>query len=78
MVDRAVRMAAWVPADGNLKAAFSEMLQHDAGWVAVLDGERYVGVLTPATLHVALRRSVDAELTGVQAHSVELENVPTS
>jgi osmoprotectant transport system ATP-binding protein len=26
--------------------------------VAVLDGDRYLGVLTPATLHEALRRSV--------------------
>ena len=35
------------------------MLQHDAGWVAVLDGDRYLGVLDPASLHAALRRSVD-------------------
>jgi osmoprotectant transport system ATP-binding protein len=35
------------------------MLQQDAGWVAVLDGERFVGVLTPESLHAALRRSVD-------------------
>ena len=38
------------------------MLQHDAGWVAVLDGDRYVGVLTPATLHEALRRSVGSDM----------------
>jgi osmoprotectant transport system ATP-binding protein len=38
------------------------MLTHDAGWVAVLDAEdRYVGVLTPNTLHTALRNSVDRE-----------------
>ena len=48
----------------SLKVAFAEMLQHDAGWVAVLDGDRYVGVLTPATLHEALRRSVESDLTG--------------
>ena len=52
---------ATVPADASLKAAFAEMLQHDAGWVAVLDGERYLGVLTPDTLHAALRRSVGGE-----------------
>jgi len=51
-------MEAWVPVGASLKQAFSEMLQHDAGWVAVLDGDRYLGVLTPATLHEALRRSV--------------------
>jgi osmoprotectant transport system ATP-binding protein len=35
------------------------MLQHEAGWVAVLDGSRFLGVLTPESLHAALRRSVD-------------------
>ncbi len=48
-----------MPIEAPLKDAFSEMLQHDAGWVAVLDGDRYVGVLTPSSLHAALRRSVD-------------------
>jgi osmoprotectant transport system ATP-binding protein len=59
--DRARRMETWVPATATLKTAFGEMLQHDAGWVAVLDGDRYLGVLTPSSLHGALRRSVDAE-----------------
>jgi osmoprotectant transport system ATP-binding protein len=59
--DRTHRMEAWVPLTATLKQAFSEMLQHDAGWVAVLDGERFVGVLTPESLHSALRRSVDTE-----------------
>jgi osmoprotectant transport system ATP-binding protein len=59
VADRAHRMDAWVPVGASLKQAFSEMLQHDAGWVAVLDGERYVGVLTPDLLHAALRRSVE-------------------
>lgn len=53
------RMDAWVPVGGTLKQAMAEMLTHDAGWVAVLDGDRYVGVLTPRSLHTALRRSVD-------------------
>ena len=56
--DRARRMEAWVPARASLKTAFSEMLTNDAGWIAVLDGERYLGVLTPDSLHAALRRSV--------------------
>jgi osmoprotectant transport system ATP-binding protein len=59
--DRTHRMEAWVPLGATLKQAFSEMLKHDAGWVAVLEGDRFVGVLTPESLHVALRRSVDAE-----------------
>jgi len=61
VLDRARRLDAWVSRGASLKSAFSIMLQHDAGWVAVLDGNRYLGVLTPAALHRALRRSVDAE-----------------
>ncbi|MFN2504552.1 MAG: ABC transporter ATP-binding protein [Acidimicrobiales bacterium] len=57
--DRARRMAAWVPIGASLKEAFSVMLLHDAGWVAVLDGDRFCGVLTPESLHAALRRSVE-------------------
>jgi osmoprotectant transport system ATP-binding protein len=53
------RMEAWVPVDASLKTAFGTMLQHEAGWVAVLDGDRFLGVLTPESLHAALRRSVD-------------------
>ena len=53
------RMDAWVPAGTTLKTAFSTMLQHEAGWVAVLDGDRFLGVLTPESLHAALRRSVE-------------------
>jgi osmoprotectant transport system ATP-binding protein len=53
------RMEASVPLGATLKDAFSQMLQHDAGWVAVLDGESYLGVLTPDSLHAALRRSID-------------------
>ncbi len=55
------RLEASVPHDASLKTAFSEMLQHDAAWVAVLDGDRYVGILTPDALHAALRRSVGGD-----------------
>jgi len=51
-------LEARVEVGSSLKVAFAEMLQHDAGWVAVLDGGRYLGVLTPDALHAALRRSV--------------------
>jgi osmoprotectant transport system ATP-binding protein len=57
--DRGRRMDAWVPAGSSLKRAISVMLQHDAGWVAVVDGDRFLGVLTPESLHLALRRSVE-------------------
>ncbi|MEV6653139.1 betaine/proline/choline family ABC transporter ATP-binding protein [Streptomyces sp. NPDC051219] len=69
------RMEAWVPVGAPLKQAFSEMLQHDAGWVAVLDGHRFLGVLTPAKLHEALRRSVDAEAQGVRRDQVRFDSV---
>ncbi|WP_433573118.1 ABC transporter ATP-binding protein [Streptomyces sp. CA-251247] len=69
------RMEAWVPLGAPLKQAFSEMLQHDAGWVAVVDGSRFVGVLTPAKLHEALRRSVDADAQGVGRDEVDFDSV---
>ncbi|MEU5979914.1 betaine/proline/choline family ABC transporter ATP-binding protein [Streptomyces sp. NPDC047315] len=73
--DLARRMEAWVPLGASLKRAFSEMLQHDAGWVAVVDGDRFVGVLTPAKLHEALRRSVDADAQGVARSTVDFTSV---
>ncbi|MCK1798302.1 betaine/proline/choline family ABC transporter ATP-binding protein [Streptomyces sp. XM4193] len=73
--DRARRMDAWLPLGAPLKQAFSTMLQYDAGWVAVEEGERFVGVLTPAKLHEALRRSIDAEEREIPRSAVELETV---
>jgi osmoprotectant transport system ATP-binding protein len=69
------RMTAWVPVGAPLKQAFGVMLQHDAGWVAVLDGARFLGVLTPAKLHEALRRSVDADAQGVARGQVSFDSV---
>jgi osmoprotectant transport system ATP-binding protein len=61
--DRVRRLPAAVPSNATLKQALSELLQHDAGWVAVLEAgtDRYLGVLTPSSLHSALRHSSDAE-----------------
>ena len=73
VTERGHRMDAWLPRDASLKDALARMLQHDAGWVAVLDGDRFCGVLTPATLHGALRRSVEADDRGVEHASVELD-----
>jgi osmoprotectant transport system ATP-binding protein len=74
--DRARRMEAWVDLGDTLRVAFGEMLQWNAGWIAVLDkSERYLGVLTPSTLHAALRRSVEAEAKHVDPENVELESV---
>ncbi|WP_069813135.1 ATP-binding cassette domain-containing protein [Streptomyces sp. TP-A0874] len=69
------RMEAWLPVGSSLKQAFSTMLQHDAGWIAVLDGARFLGVLTPARLHEALRRSIDADANEIPREAVALESV---
>ncbi|MGP4001832.1 ABC transporter ATP-binding protein [Streptomyces sp. 8N706] len=73
--EHARRMAAWLPVGSSLKQAFSTMLQHDAGWIAVLDGDRFLGVLTPARLHEALRRSIDADANAIPRADVDLETV---
>nr|WP_238992284.1 betaine/proline/choline family ABC transporter ATP-binding protein [Jiangella ureilytica] len=75
--ERARRMEAWVRLDDTLKVAFAEMLQWNAGWIAVLDpdDDRYLGVLTPSTLHAALRRSVEADAKDVARAEVVLESV---
>ena len=73
--DHARRMEAWVPVGASLKQAFSTMLQYDAGWIAVVDGARFLGVLTPARLHEALRRSIDADSSGVDRADVTIESV---
>jgi osmoprotectant transport system ATP-binding protein len=70
--DRAERMDAWVSRDASLKDALATMLQWDAGWVAVLDGGHFLGVLTPTTLHEALRRSVYADEEGVPTDEVNV------
>ncbi|MGW9029204.1 ABC transporter ATP-binding protein [Streptomyces sp. NPDC055722] len=73
--DHAHRMNSWVSVGTSLKQALGVMLQHDAGWVAVLDGAHFLGVLTPAKLHEALRRSVDAEARGVPRGQVPFDSV---
>ncbi|MFE9122664.1 betaine/proline/choline family ABC transporter ATP-binding protein [Streptomyces sp. NPDC007172] len=75
VAELARRMEAWVPVGAPLKQAFSEMLQYDAGWVAVVDGARFLGVLTPAKLHEALRRSVDADALGVDRTEVDFDSI---
>ncbi|MFF7703342.1 ABC transporter ATP-binding protein [Streptomyces lydicus] len=77
VADHSRRMEAWVPVTGTLKAAFSEMLKHDAGWIAVLDGRRFLGVLTPTKLHEALRRTIGSDERGVPRERAEVDSVPT-
>ncbi|MEO3972277.1 betaine/proline/choline family ABC transporter ATP-binding protein [Streptomyces sp. CAU 1734] len=79
--EHARRMDARLPLGASLKQAFATMLQHDAGWIAVTDGEgsgRFLGVLTPARLHEALRRSIDADVRDVPRTAVALESIATA
>ncbi|WP_263167005.1 ABC transporter ATP-binding protein [Streptomyces sp. SCSIO ZS0520] len=75
--EHARRMEAWLPLGASLKQAFATMLQHDAGWIAVLDKDehRFLGVLTPAKLHEALRRSTAADAQAIARAEVQLESV---
>jgi osmoprotectant transport system ATP-binding protein len=63
--DRARPLEALVGADRTLYDAFSQMLIHQASWVAVLDGDRFRGVLTPQSFVAAIQR-VPAELEGAR------------
>ena len=55
--DRMRPVDARVGAGATLKDVSSALLLSEAGWVAVVDGERLLGVFTPESLHSAARRS---------------------
>jgi osmoprotectant transport system ATP-binding protein len=54
---RARRFDAVVQVGDSLRRALGEIVQHDAGWLPVVDGDRYLGVLTPTSVYGALRRA---------------------
>jgi osmoprotectant transport system ATP-binding protein len=53
------RIETWVPITGDLQDALATMLLTKVGWVSVLDGDRFVGVLTPESVYRTLRKSLD-------------------
>jgi osmoprotectant transport system ATP-binding protein len=57
--DKARRVEAWIGVDDSLEAALAATLLTESGRVAVVDGDRFLGVLTPDAIHRALRNSVD-------------------
>jgi len=65
VADRARPLDATISADRTLYDAFSQMLIHQATWVAVVDGDRFRGVLTPQSFVAAIQR-VPAELEGAR------------
>ncbi len=52
------RVEAWVDVRDSLDTAMARSLLTEDGWIAVLDGARYLGTLSPATIHHALRASI--------------------
>ncbi|MEZ5170917.1 MAG: betaine/proline/choline family ABC transporter ATP-binding protein [Acidimicrobiia bacterium] len=64
--DHTERVEAWVSVDDFLENALARMLLTDYGWVAVVDGDEFVGVLTPEAIYQALRSSLEeADQTAV-------------
>ena len=57
---RAADLASTVAVGATLEEALALMLRDDRAMVGVTDGPRFVGVLTPAGVHRALRRSLEA------------------
>ena len=55
-----------VEADATLKQVLAQVLSSDAGWVAVVEpgSGRYLGGLSAASVHAALRHSVAAQQPG--------------
>jgi osmoprotectant transport system ATP-binding protein len=63
--ERAQPLDATISADRTLYDAFSQMLIHQANWVAVLDRSTFRGVLTPQSFVAAIQR-VPAEVEGAR------------
>jgi osmoprotectant transport system ATP-binding protein len=57
--DRLVRVDAWADVHDTLEDALASTLLSDDGWIGVLDGARYLGVLTPDGVYRSLRAAVD-------------------
>ena len=66
VADRVQPLDAVVSSDRTLYDAFSQMLIHHATWVAVVDGERFAGVLTPSSFVAEIQR-LPAEMEGTPA-----------
>ena len=55
------KFAVQVALGTSLKRVLGSMLEFDISWVPVVEGERFLGVVTPNGLHAAMRRSVGGE-----------------
>jgi osmoprotectant transport system ATP-binding protein len=59
--ERQTDVEATVNIEDSLDDALARTLLSDDGWIAVIDGSRYVGTVDPAAIHRALRVSVTRE-----------------
>jgi osmoprotectant transport system ATP-binding protein len=59
VADHIQRIETWVPVENDLQDALATMLLTRVGWVSVLDGDRFVGVLTPEAVYRTLRHSLE-------------------
>ena len=55
---RVVRVEAWVDVADSLETALARSLLTEDGWIAVLDGHAFLGIVDPSTVHRALRASL--------------------
>jgi osmoprotectant transport system ATP-binding protein len=58
VADHVERIEAWIPSDGSLQDALAAMLLTRGGWIAVIDDDRFLGVLTPEAVYRSLRQSL--------------------
>jgi osmoprotectant transport system ATP-binding protein len=56
--EHVVRVEAWTDIRDSLETALARSLLTEEGWIAVLDGTRFLGSLTPSTIHRVLRASL--------------------
>ena len=58
LTERMERVEEFVDVEDSLEVALAAMLLTEEGWVAVLAGSRFLGILTPEAVYRALRRSL--------------------
>jgi osmoprotectant transport system ATP-binding protein len=63
VASRTVRVESWTDASDSLQTALSRALLTTDGWIAVLDGETFLGTLTPETVHQQLLASMHSRKT---------------
>ena len=62
VAERCRPVSALVGPAASLKDVTSALLLSDSGWVAVVDGDRLLGVMTPESVHAAARRAAATTL----------------